>query len=135
MNTKRLWVAWGQCQHKITEILPHSGGDFQKWLRREKLFADEFEKRLDERDAWEAPAANWLKLVAIGKDLSRWNETKMVYEKKAAESQKHLSQISRQWQEMTDLARGRAPAKGGIGATTTIYVDWGAANSTGETAA
>ena len=32
MNTKRLWVALGKCQHKITEILPHSGGDFQKWL-------------------------------------------------------------------------------------------------------
>lgn len=134
MNTKRLWVALGKCQHKITEILPHSGGDFQKWLRREKLFADEFEKRLDERDAWEAPAANWLELVKIGKELDYWNTNKLSYEKAAASAQKKLSEVSRRWQALTDLARGRAPAKG-IGATTTIIVDWGAANSTGETAA
>lgn len=134
MNTKRLWVALGKCQHKITEILPHSGGDFQKWLRREKLFADEFEKRLDERDAWEAPAAKWLELVKIGKELDYWNTNKLSYEKAAASAQKKLSEVSRRWQALTDLARGRAPAKG-IGATTTIIVDWGAANSTGGTAA
>ena len=134
MNTKRLWVALGKCQHKITEILPHSGGDFQKWLRREKLFADEFEKRLDERDAWEAPAAKWLELVKLGKEHDYWNTNKLFYEKAAASAQKKLSEVSRRWQALTDLARGRAPAKG-IGATTTIIVDWGAANSTGETAA
>ena len=51
MNTKRLWVALGKCQHKITEILPHSGGDCQQWLRREKLRADAREGRHDDRDA------------------------------------------------------------------------------------
>ncbi len=135
MRTTTIWKALSKVQHQIAEILPVHGGRFDARLRQEAKFAEILQKRMDERDDWRIPAANWLKLVEIGAELTRWNETKMVYEKKAAESQKQLSRISRQWQEMTDLARGRAPAKGGLGATTTIYVDWGAANSTGGTAA
>lgn len=135
MKTKQILVTLSKIQQRITEIMPHSGGDFEKWLGRERLFAEELERRMDERDDWRVPAQNWLKLVEIGQELDRWNKTKMIYEQKAAESQKQLSRISRQWQELTDLARGRTPAKGGIGSTTTIVVDWGAANSTGGTAA
>lgn len=135
MKTTTLWSALSKVQHQIAEILPVHGGRFDARLRQEAKFAEILQNRMDERDEWRIPAQNWLKLAAIGKDLSRWNETKMVYERKAAESQKELSRISRQWQEMTDLARGRVPAKGGMGATATIVVDWGAANSTGGTAA
>jgi len=135
MKTRTIRKALAKVQHEIAEILPIHGGKWDKRMRQEALFGETLDRRMDERDEWRIPAQNWLKLAAIGADLSRWNDTKMVYERKAAESQKELSRISRQWQEMTDLARGRAPAKGGIGATTTIVVDWGAANSTGRTAA
>lgn len=135
MRTTTIWNALSKVQHQIAEILPVHGGRFDARLRQEAKFAEILQKRMDERDDWRIPAENWIKLIAIGQELTRWNETKMVYERKAAESQKELSRISRQWQEMTDLARGRAPAKGGIGPTTTIVVDWGAANSTGRTAA
>lgn len=135
MRTTTLWNALSKCQHQIAEVLPIHGGRFDARLRQEAKFAEILQKRMDQRDLWRIPAQNWLKLVAIGDDLTHWNTAKMRYEKNAAEAQKELSRISRQWQEMTDLARGRAPAKGGIGATTTILVDWGAANSTGGTAA
>lgn len=125
MRTTTIWNALSKVQHQIAEILPVHGGRFDARLRQEAKFAEILQKRMDERDDWRIPAENWLKLVAIGQDLTRWNETKMIYERKAAESQKQLSRISRQWQEMTDLARGREPAKGGIGATTTIVVPWG----------
>ncbi len=135
MRTTTLWNALSKCQHQIAEVLPIHGGRFDARLRQEAKFAEILQKRMDERDDWRIPAQNWNKLVEIGKQLTAWNETKMIYERKAATSQKHLSRISRQWQEMTDLARGREPAKGGLGATATIVVDWGAANSTGGTAA
>lgn len=134
MRTRTIRDALSKVQHEISEILPIHGGKWDKRMRQEALFGETLDRRLDERDLWRIPAANWLKLVEIGAELSRWNETKMIYERKAAESQKQLSRISRQWQEMTDLARGREPTKG-MGPTTTIYVDWGAANSTGRTAA
>lgn len=135
MKTRTIRKALAKVQHEIAEILPIHGGKWDKRMRQEALFGETLDRRMDERDEWRIPAQNWLKLAAIGADLSRWNDTKMVYERKAAESQKELSRISRQWQEMTDLARGRAPAKGGIGATTTIVVDWNVPNSTGGTAA
>lgn len=135
MRTRTIRDALSKVQHEISEILPIHGGKWDKRMRQEALFGETLDRRLDERDLWRIPAQNWTKLVEIGQDLTRWNETKMIYEKKAAESQKQLSRISRQWQELTDLARGREPAKNGIGPTTTIVVDWGAANSTGRTAA
>ena len=134
MRTTTIWNALSKVQHQIAEILPVHGGRFDARLRQEAKFAEILQKRMDERDDWRIPAQNWLKLVELGEQLTALNNVKMTYEKAAAVSQKRLSQISRQWQEMTDLARGRAPAKG-IGATTTIIVDWGAANSTGGTAA
>ena len=134
MRTTTIWNALSKVQHQIAEILPVHGGRFDARLRQEAKFAEILQKRMDERDDWRIPAQNWLKLVELGEQLTALNNVKMTYEKAAAVSQKRPSQISRQWQEMTDLARGRAPAKG-IGATTTIIVDWGAANSTGGTAA
>jgi hypothetical protein len=135
MRTTTIWNALSKVQHQIAEILPVHGGRFDARLRQEAKFAEILQQRMDERDSWRIPAAKWLELVKIGKELDYWNTNKLSYEKAAASAQKKLSEVSRRWQALTDLARGRAPAKGGIGATTTIYVDWGAANSTGETAA
>lgn len=135
MKTRTIRKALAKVQHEIAEILPIHGGKWDKRMRQEALFGETFDRRMDERDEWRIPAQNWLKLVAIGQELARWNDYKMNVEKEAAQAQKALSRISRQWQEMTDLARGRAPAKGGMGATTTIVVDWNVPNSTGGTAA
>lgn len=135
MRTTTIWNALSKVQHQIAEILPVHGGRFDARLRQEAFFAEILQKRMDERDDWRIPAANWAKLAAIGAELARWNETKMVYEQKAAQSQKELSRISRQWQEMTDLARGRTPAKNGLGPTTTIVAEWNGLTNTLRTAA
>lgn len=133
MRTTTIWNALSKVQHQIAEILPVHGGRWEARLRQEAKFAEILQKRMDERDIWRVPAANWLRLAEIGQELARWNETKLIYEKKAAESQKELSRMSRQWQEMTDLARGRKFMPG-PGATTTIIVDWNGANSAGGAA-
>lgn len=111
MRTTTLWSALSKCQHQIAEVLPVHGGRFDARLRQEAKFADSLQKRMDERDLWRVPAQNWLKLVEIGEQLTAWNNLKMKQENAAALSQKRLSQISRQWHEMTDIARGRTPAK------------------------
>jgi len=135
MKTRTIRKALAKVQHEIAEILPIHGGKWDKRMRQEALFGETLDRRMDERDEWRIPAQNWLKLVAIGQRMTTVNEIKVSQERDAAASQRRLSELSREWQKLTDLARGRAPAKGGMGATTTIIVDWGAANSTGGTPA
>jgi len=135
MRTIDIWIRLNAIERKIAEELPLSGEVTTKWQGRQQLFQCELEKRMNERDEWRIPAQNWLKLVAIGQRMTTVNEIKVSQERDAAASQRRLSELSREWQKLTDLARGRAPAKGGIGATTTIVVDWNVPNSTGGTAA
>ena len=126
MKTRTIRDALSKVQHEIIEILPHSGGDFAKRTRQEALFGETLDRRMDERDLWRVPAENWMRLEAIGRELSHLNDAKMAHEKAAAEKQRKLSQISREWQAMTDLARGRKPGPNGTGPVTTITVPVGA---------
>lgn len=135
MRTIDIWIRLNAIERKIAEELPLTGDITKKWQGRQQLFQCELEKRMNERDEWRIPAALWASLVALGKELEYWNTLKLSQEAAAQASQKRLSQISRQWQAMMDLARGRTPAKGGMGPTTTIVAEWNGLTNTLRTSA